>query len=190
MLGTIHKKEDQWFVLVDAMDLPLHPNDVEYAESNQSNYLEDPQVEFETVESVIECKGRSTTGCFMDASGQACGCQETFARLVHANREINAKRKFYEYGKSLDVKVNDLQRLMMIAKSANPEMKVFPQVKFEVYGNSIYVEQIDDTVVVRNIAPEPTENWRDILRKYEEDRHAPRLLDWLEENYQIPIPKK
>lgn len=190
MTGKIHQTDNKWFITIDESDITLHPDDVDYAELNSANYLEDSQVECEIVQSVIECKGLSNTGCFMDASGQMCGCQETFARLVHANRELAAKRKFYEYGKSLDVKTNDLQRLMMLSKSINPEAKVFPQVKFEIYGNYIHVEQISDTVIIRSIEPKQTETWREILVKYEEDRHAMRLLDWLEQNYFTPKSKK
>ena len=190
MIGQIHKTNDSWFITADGADVPLHPDDIDYAEVNAVNYSEDPQVEYEIVQSVIECKGLSNTGCFMDSSGQMCGCQETFARLVHANRELAAKRKFYEYGKSLDVKTNDLQRLMMLSKAVNPEAKVFPQVKFEIHGNYIHVEQINDTVVIRSIEPEQTETWRQILVKYEEDPHSMRLLDWLEKNYFTPKSKK
>jgi hypothetical protein len=189
MTGQINKIDNSWFVTSEGSNISLHPGDVEYAEVNAVNYSEDSAVEFEIVQSVIECKGRSNTGCFMDASGQECGCQETFAKLVHSNRELVAKQKFYEYGKSLDVKTNDLQRLMMLAKSVNPEAKVFPQVKFEIYGSYIHVEQINDTVVIRSLAPEETETWKDILIKYEEHPHSMRLLDWLNENYYTPKQK-
>lgn len=135
MKGVLLNKDQKWIVQYEEVDntsfgiaaatggaiipsvkeLPLHPDDAQLNPPSNGfikhvNVTGEPiEVEFEIVPTFDWINGRPSNII-------------KYAKLIHTKEEKHSMQDFYEYGQSLGIKLNDLQRLVSLLPK--PKVKI------------------------------------------------------------------